>query len=82
MWSFLSKTFENVFARESCKENFSNCWFTADVMAAMLVDKNKAFSSAENYTFLSSKFCEKGFLLFSLPTWRPCHVAAAQQYGL
>ena len=28
--------------------NARNCWFAAEVMAAMLVDKNKAFSSARN----------------------------------
>ena len=42
----------------------NNCWLAADVTAAMLVDKNKAFSSAGNLTLLSCKFCKNVFYCF------------------
>ena len=52
----------------------SNCWFAADVVAAMLVNKSKALSSAGNCTLLSRKFCEIFFHCFvpqhgRLATW-------------
>ena len=44
-----------------CKE--CHCWFAANVMAAMLVDKKNAFFFAWNWTLLSCKFCEKNLWL-------------------
>ena len=49
----------------------SNSWFAADVTAAMLVDKNKAFDSA-------GRRGRQKILLLCAPTWPPCHVVAAQ----
>ncbi len=41
------------------ESDWVNCWFAAVVMAAMLVDKNKAFTLTGNLTLLSCKFCKK-----------------------
>ena len=64
----------------TCRE--CHCWFAADVMAAMLVDKKKCiFFRWVYWTLLSCKFCEKTFYCFVRPTPPLCDVVASQEYA-
>ena len=58
--------------------SYCSCWFARDVMAAMLVIKNKSISLRWELNIFMQILQEKS-LLYWPPIWPPCHVVANEE---